>query len=185
MLGPEQLAWFEDQMGTSKATWKIIGNQVIFSDLYPQNLDAWDGYPAEKKRIVESIRTNNLKNIVFITGDTHGSWAIEAATDIKKTYKPKISQGAFAVELGTTSVSSANGDEYTSVDSVKAAEQALLRGNPHIKYFNDRDHGYLLLTLYPNKAKAEWWYVATLRRIDDRETLGKKFEIATGKNTLQ
>jgi alkaline phosphatase D len=185
MLGPEQLAWFEDQMSTSKATWKIIGNQVIFSDLYPQNLDAWDGYPAEKKRIVESIRTNNLKNIVFITGDTHGSWAIEAATDIKRTYKPKISQGAFAVELGTTSVSSANGDEYKSVDSVKAAEQALLRGNPHIKYFNDRDHGYLLLTLYPHKAKAEWWYVATLRRIDDQETLGKKFEITAGKNTLQ
>src|SRR5690349_8299728 len=58
MLGAEQLHWFENHLRESKASWKIIGNQVLFADVniegiykkgMPKNLDAWDGYPAEKK----------------------------------------------------------------------------------------------------------------------------------------
>ncbi|MFM8913247.1 MAG: alkaline phosphatase D family protein, partial [Flammeovirgaceae bacterium] len=150
MLGAKQLQWFQEQLKSSKATWKLIGNQVIFSDVYlqkvfpkmPRNLDSWDGFPAEKKKLVDFINEDKISNLVFVSGDTHASWAIEAATGITKNYKP------FAIELGTTSVSSGNGDERKPADSVNLAEQALMKENPHIKYVNDRDHGYLLLTLY-------------------------------------
>jgi len=186
MLGAEQLSWFEQNLKTSKATWKIIGNQVIFSDLLntaspkmPRNLDSWDGYPKEKKKIVDFIATNKIKDIVILTGDTHGSWAIEATNEVKKNYVP------FAIEFGTTSVSSANGDEYKSVDTVKMAEQAIMKANPQIKYVNDRDHGYLLITLYPAKTKAEWYYVETLRKRDEKEFLAKKFEVDKGSPRLK
>jgi len=187
MLGPEQLAWFENSMKSSKAVWKIIGNQVIFSDVelspvypkMPRNLDSWDGYPAEKKNIINFILDNKIKDVIFVTGDTHASWAIEAATDIKKTYAP------FAIEFGTTSVSSANDDEYHSSDTVKMMESALLKANPHIKYINDRDHGYLLLTLYPQKAKGEWYFMESLREAETKEYLAKKFEVVKGSNKLK
>jgi alkaline phosphatase D len=182
MLGKEQLTWFKNSLAHSSASWKIIGNQVIFSDVYlsavfpkmPRNLDSWDGYPAEKRLIKDLITNNQIRNILFVTGDTHGSWAIEAATDVKKIYTP------FAIELGTPSISSANGDERKSADTVKMAEAALMKKNPHIKYINDRDHGYLLLTLFPSKAKAEWFYVKTLRHPDGEEYLAKRFEIEKG-----
>lgn len=186
MLGAEQLAWFEKQL-QSTATWKVIGNQVIYSDIMqgavfpnmPRNLDSWDGYQAEKKKIKEFILNHKIKDVVFLTGDTHASWAIEVSTDISARYKP------FAVEFGTTSISSANDDEYHSVDTVLMMEKAMLKSNPHIKYLNDREHGYLLLTLYPQKAKAEWFYVETLREPNSGERLAKKMEVALGSYSLK
>jgi alkaline phosphatase D len=175
MLGQAQLDWFKNQLKNSKGSWKIIGNQVIFSDMklapihpsLPTNFDSWDGYPAEKKKLKDFILQNKINNIVFITGDAHSSWAIEAATDVKRTYSP------FAIELVTTSISSANGDEKYSEDTVKANEQKMLKINPHLKYLNNQDHGYMILTLTPQKAKAEWWFVKTVRLPETEEFLGK------------
>jgi alkaline phosphatase D len=186
MLGNEQLVWFEKQLG-SASTWKVIGNQVLFSDVLlssvypnmPRNLDSWDGYQAEKKKVKEFILQNKINDVVFLTGDTHASWAIEVATDVNKNYVP------FAVEFGATSISSANDDEYHPTDTVVMMENALLKANPHIKYINDRDHGYMVLTLYTQKAKAEWYYVETLRQADARERLGKKVEVTKGSYKLK
>lgn len=186
MLGADQLTWFEKQL-ESNATWKVIGNQVIFSDVLldavypnmPRNLDSWDGYVAEKKKIKEFILQNKINNVVFLTGDTHASWAIEVATDIAKTYQP------FAIEFGTTSVSSANDNEYHATDTVEMMEKALLKTNPHIKYLNDRDHGYMILTLYPTKAKAQWYFVKTLREINGDEQLDKTIEVIKGSVKLK
>ncbi len=55
-----------------------------------------------------------------------------------------------------------------------------MKQNSHVKYVNDRDHGYLLLTLYPAKTKAEWFYVKTLREPGAEEFLAKKFEVEKG-----
>jgi alkaline phosphatase D len=191
MLGDEQLQWFKGKLQDSKAAWKIIGNQVIYSDVFlkdvypktPRNLDAWDGYPAEKKNIRDFIVQNKIQDMVFVTGDTHASWAIEAVAGDK--YLPATSKGALAVEFGTTSISSANGDEGKGEDEVKRGEQAVLKSNPHIKYLDNRHHGYLLLTLYPTKTKAEWYYVETVRQPESKEFLGKKFEVAKGSVKLK
>lgn len=188
MLGTQQLQWLEQQLGSSTATWKVIGNQVMYSDIYlskvypnmPRNLDSWDGYPSEKNKLRDHIVGNQLKDLIFLTGDTHASWAIEVAFDVKKTYNAASSAGAFAVEFGTTSVSSANDDEYRDVETVKNMEAALLKDNPHIKYLNDRDHGYLLLTLFPDRARAEWYYMETVRKPDTNEYLARQFEVKRG-----
>lgn len=193
MLGTEQLNWFENNLKNSTATWKVIGNQVMFADIelsavypnMPRNLDSWDGYPAEKQKVRNFIVENKLKDLIFLTGDTHASWAIEAATDVKKTYNPKTSAGAFAVELGTTSVSSANDDEYRGADTVRMMEKALLGKNPHIKYLNARDHGYLLLTLFPERARADWYYMETLRQPQTNEFLGASYQLEKGSVKLK
>lgn len=187
MLGREQLTWFEENLKQSKANWKVIGNQVIFAEInlssvwpkMPRNLDSWDGYPAEKKAIEDFIVKNKIKDIVFTTGDTHGSWAIEVPDGIKKNYS------AYAVEFGTTSISSANGDEYKNIDTVRRAEVSVMKNNPHVKYVNDRDHGYMLLTLYPDKAKVDWFYTKTLRQPETEETLGKSFVVERGTSRLK
>jgi alkaline phosphatase D len=193
ILGPEQLVWFESQLKSSQATWKIIGNQVIFSDVdqslispkNPKNLDSWDGYPAEKKSIADFIRQNKLSNLVFLSGDSHASWAFEVSLDPSRTYNKNNSKGALAVEFGVTSISSANSNEYASDDTVRMEEANLLKSNPHLKYTNHRDHGYLLLTLFPQKAKGEWYFIETLLKPDEGEHLGKKLEVEKGQNHLK
>jgi len=182
MLGATQHEWLERKLKTSAAKWKVIGNQVIFSDvLYsktlrktPRNLDSWDGFPAEKKRLTDFIQSNQINNIIFITGDSHASWAIEVIPYRSKTYNPITSEGAIAIEFGTTSVSSGNLDERFPVDQVKSMEAELIQLNPHVKYHNNRDHGYFLLTLYPEKAVGEWFFMESIRTQQTSEFLGSK-----------
>jgi alkaline phosphatase D len=151
----------------------------------PRNLDSWDGYPAEKNKVIQFLKDNQLKDVIFLTGDTHSSWAIEVATDVKQTYNPKTSAGALAVEFGTTSISSANDDEYRATDTVRMMEKLLLSKNPHIKFLNARDHGYLLLSVYPTHAKAQWYYVNSVREPKTDEYLAATFTVDKGSVQLK
>jgi alkaline phosphatase D len=185
MLGSEQLNWFLTQLQESKATWKVVGNQVIFSKLdesfneNAKSTDNWNGYPVEQRKVSGYIKNQNIKDVLFLTGDTHASWAFEVMEN------DPASKKAIAVEFGTPSVSSGNWDERYSLDTAKLGEQLYQKFNPHLRYVNGVDHGYLLLTLYPDRAKAEWFYVETLREINLRERLGKKVEVKAGSTKLQ
>ena len=192
MLGKDQLLWFEEQLSNSNATWKIIGNQVIYSYLnwgrptFNINLDSWDGYPLEQRRIAQFIRDKAIENVVFVTGDTHSSWAFEVSVDPFNDYNPANGEGAFAVEFGTTSINSANSNERFPTDSVKAHEERIVNSeiNPHLKYANLRDHGYLVITLTPATAQADWYYVDTLKEPSTKETLGKTVTVRSGEVRL-
>ena len=194
MLGEEQLSWLQKQLSSSQSQWKVIGNQVIFSYLnwgyepsFTINLDSWDGYPIEQKRIADYIKSEGLKDIVFITGDTHSSWAFESTVDPFNDYDAETSAGAIAVEFGTTSINSANANERYDTDTVRMHEQTLVDSplNPHLKYANLRDHGYLLLTLTPEEAIASWYYVASLREKTTKTELGKRLFVKTGETKLR
>lgn len=193
MLGAEQLAWFKGQLSESATTWKVIGNQVIFSlmDLSwrnpesPYNLDAWDGYPYEQSQITQFLATEKITNTIFTTGDTHCSWAFEVPLDIA-AYKENPSSNTVAVEFGTPSVTSANFNESTPDDQVLEAEKVFVHPNfnPHLKYVNLRDHGYLLLTLNQEETIAEWYYVDQIKERTSKEQMGKRYVVKNGSNTL-
>jgi len=167
MLGDEQLNWFKEKLVNANSQWKIIGNQVIFSYLnwgqesFSINLDSWDGYPLERESIKQMIIENGIENVVFVTGDTHSSWAFEVTDKPFTEYNPDTGEGAFAVEFGTTSINSGNSDERSPVEVVKELENYITNSpvNPHLKYSNLRDHGYLLLSLTKKSATASWYFV--------------------------
>lgn len=58
----------------SAARVKLVVTSVMF---YPDRKldgdDAWKGFPAQRLRLLELIRTHRLQNVVFISGDVHGS----------------------------------------------------------------------------------------------------------------
>jgi len=184
MLGATQLNWFKNELKTSDATWKVIGNQVIFSpcdisDLgfgSPINLDAWDGYPYEQNQISQFIQNEKIDNVIITAGDTHSSWAFEIpAVDGKSN---------IAIEIGTPSITSSNSDEGRPVEQVKQAEQIIKTKNPHLKYTDLRNHGYVVLNLTEAAMIAEWYYVDRLNAPSDKEMLGKKYVVKNGKNQL-
>jgi alkaline phosphatase D len=191
MLGKDQLSWFESQL-KEKDRWKIIGNQVMFSPLdqgagNPNqgiNLDSWGGYPLERNRISNFIQSNRINDVVFLAGDTHSSWALEVIND-PRTSSNKNIKVPFAVELGTTSISSGNANEYATDEEVIQREKKFMEMNRHLKYTNQRDHGYLLLTVTQTRAKASWYFVDELLTMSAREHLGKTFVIERGKAALR
>lgn len=189
MLGKEQLDWFKKQLTTSKAKWKIIGNQVIFSPLdlswrnpkIPYNLDAWDGYPYEQQQIRQFLWDNKISNVLFTTGDTHCSWAFEVPTSLA-AYKENTNQ-TVAIELGTPSISSSNFNDGSRTDEEVIKAEVIFQQpqfNPHLKYVNLRDHGYLLLTLNIREAIAEWYYVDKIHEPSSKEQLGMRYLINRG-----
>ncbi len=192
MLGKEQLAWFKEQLSNSKAQWKVIGNQVIFSKLDISalgwrgviNTDAWDGYPAEQDDITRHLINNQIGNVIFVSGDTHRAWAFEVPESIE-AYKNDPS-ATVAVEFGATSISSANTDERVPVDTVLLIEKRSMdpQFNPHMKYNNQRDHGYILLTLNAEEAVAKFQVVETVKKKTNVERTDKTARVKSGSHSL-
>lgn len=192
MLGNEQLSWFLNELGKNEEKWQVVGNQVIFSYLnygrpdFNLNMDSWDGYPVERQTITNYLEDNAIENVIFVTGDTHSGWAFEVVTNPLLGYDSLSGIGAFAVEFGTTSVSSGNADERYDTDTVKMHEDLVLKPlNPHLKYVNMRDHGYLLLTLNRDEAKAEWYVISTLKDPRSTERLDASAKVAHGTHRVE
>ncbi len=179
MLGPNQLEWFQSNIRNSNATWKVIGNQVIFSDRIllssknPKSMDAWDGYPAEKNKIAHTILDEGISDVIWITGDTHSSW-------IFNTVVQDVSDTPIAVEFGGTSVNSGNYGDRVSRDTVRMVEAEYLKNNPHLKYTNLADHGYFLLTLTNDQARVQYYYSDTVKEPSNKERLGYEGVVASG-----
>ena len=180
MLGAQQLSWFKEQLSSSTAKWKLIGNQVIFSPLNMArvrdrqfNMDAWDGYAAERDHIISYIDENEISNVVIVTGDTHMSWAFEVpfeASAYKNNYR------SVAVEIGTPSITSSNLNEGSPSEDVIMGEKMLQVSNPHLKYVDGRNHGYTILTLQQETATVDWYYVSNLKTKSYVERLGKQLK---------
>ncbi len=190
MLGIEQREWFLDNLSKSKATWKVIGNQVIFSGVDMAhvrksvvNLDAWDGYPYEQQLIKEFLHNQKIENTIFVTGDTHSSWAFETPLTYE-AYAEKGSEATLAVEFGTTSISSPTQGTNRPKELVMEAEKAMMDKNPHIKYANFRNNGYVVLTLTDSVATAEWYYVETVKAASKDEFLGNIARVNKGSTKL-
>lgn len=192
LLGDIQMGWLANNLMSSQATWKVIGNQVIYSYLdwgyenFHINLDSWDGYPIEQQELAGFLKQDSIKNVIFVTGDTHTAWAFEATNNPFVDYDPNTGRGAFAVEFGVTSINSANSNERVSDGEVRLHEKNIVNSkiNPHLKYTNMRDHGYLILTLNDSMAHAEYKVVNTLKQPTSTLKTDKVFTVYKGTSQL-
>ena len=72
MLGAAQYAAFTRAVKASKATWKVIVNEVPIQQFYALPYDRWEGYAAERVKLLRFLQAN-VKNVVFLTTDTHAN----------------------------------------------------------------------------------------------------------------
>jgi alkaline phosphatase D len=78
MLGAEQLAWFEQTLAASDATWKVIVASVplvIPTGFAPGDSfadgDSGRGFEREAAHILDTLRAHGIRNSVWITTDVH------------------------------------------------------------------------------------------------------------------
>jgi alkaline phosphatase D len=71
LLGARQLARFLRDVRRSTATFKVIVNETPMMQLYALPYDRWEGYAAERQKVVEALRA--VKNVVVLTTDTHAN----------------------------------------------------------------------------------------------------------------
>lgn len=72
ILGKEQLEWLLDALSNSKATFKLIciGGQVLNSADVFEN---YATYKEEREYLLNQIKENNIRGVLFLTGDRHHS----------------------------------------------------------------------------------------------------------------
>ncbi len=193
MIGTEQFEWLTNGMQQSKARWRILGNQVIMSSLdnskvFPKNpkfMDMWDGYPAERNRLFHFFESQNMQNIVVVTGDCHTSWVMDLtrAPQDPTQYDKKTGKGVVGIEFTTPSITSANYDEYVKPFLVKIAQRRFTKKgtNPHVRFMDLMHHGYLILTLNQESAQGEWFYMKRINRPNRQEKRGQVYQYSGAK----
>ncbi|MEU7136615.1 alkaline phosphatase D family protein [Streptomyces sp. NPDC046261] len=151
LLGAQQEGWLYAGFGSSTATWNVIPQQVAFcrrrlsAQGSPLSMDAWDGYPANRTRLLQAARTAGITNLMVLSGDSH----INLAMDIKDDFDNPASATRGVEILGTSTSSGADGLEKPE------DWEALLRVNPHMKYYAKR-RGHVVITLTPTEARADF-----------------------------
>jgi alkaline phosphatase D len=178
ILGEEQRNWLFNQIDSSKATWKIYGNQVMMSEEGENHpdVDAWTGYPFEREKVIDKLISTADKNHVILTGDTHRSWSFDLSKYPFDTsyYKPHTGIGTFGVEFAAPSLASPNRNESSPGTSPGPFQQALLVENPHLRYSDLDNHGYFILDVTNLKVQADYHYVDT-KFTSNRDSLGKSW----------
>lgn len=152
LTGAEQERWLIDGWKASRARWNVVPQQVLFSERrnvpgssFKLSMDAWDGYPASRQRVLAGAEAAGVENLMVLTGDVHVAFAL----DIKADFRDPASR-TVGTELVATSVSSGrNGAD-------KPANHATLtRANPHMRFYNGR-RGYVTVTLGEREARADF-----------------------------
>ncbi len=134
MTGPEQEIWLLEGLRRSTTRWTVLAQQTIMApfdyDLGPglaYNLDQWDGYPAARKRVLDTIARWKPRNPVIVSGDWHSHW-------VNDIVHPDT--GLIASEFVCTSISSGIGWD--------ADVRQGLPANPHVKLYNGTYRGYVM-----------------------------------------
>ncbi len=147
LLGWEQEAWLDRGFAESKAQWNVIAQDVLVAPLNQRDLtnhkpgrwtDGWDGYMANRERMLASIQRRQLKNPVFWGGDIHSFWTTDLHADANDLDSPIV-----ATEFVGSSVTS-DGPPFE-------AFKALLPLNPHVRFFDSRQRGYVSVEIAEQK----------------------------------
>lgn len=116
----------------------------------PSNLDAWDGYPADRQRVYDIFTAAKARPIV-LAGDSHMFWVNELWND--------SGDRRVAAEFGATSITSPG---YGDILPGAPIGDAFVQRNKEVRYSHGSAKGFVLLTLEHGKATGELMTVSTI-----------------------
>jgi alkaline phosphatase D len=137
----------------------------------PLNLDAWDGYPAARERLLRSALDANA-NLLVLSGDSHNSWAFDL--DLAGT--------PAGAEFAGSSVTSPGLEAYTPGVAPAEVERAIRARNPALKWAEMSRRGYMALTLTPDRATGEWLSLDSIRARSTRLASRHVMSVRRGAN---
>ncbi|MDO5290442.1 MAG: alkaline phosphatase D family protein [Pseudomonadota bacterium] len=213
LLGAEQLAWLQQQMAQSAATWQVLGQQVLMARMHfpasvltalgqandspqamaaalqavtdyltaqqlaaqnpaalseaqralldPQrnprlgyNLDAWDGYPAEREKVLLSA-AQLQKKLLVLAGDTHNAWGSQLT----------LQNGTVVGhEFAAQSISSPGLEVLFGSVPPAQTRQIFMSMVGDLRYAETEHRGLLLMHFTPTEASGQWVFVDSVKQ---------------------
>jgi alkaline phosphatase D len=97
-LGDAQFRTFRRAIRRSKARFKVIVNELAIQQYYVLPYDRWEGYEAERRRMLRFL-SRNVKNVVFLSTDVHATLVNDARFQTLEEGGPRDS-GILDVTVG-------------------------------------------------------------------------------------
>lgn len=182
ITGAAQMDWLTAGLVSGSARWQLVGNSVMISPLaFPPmdpattaavtevlgipreglapNTDQWDGYTADRRRLLTALTDRNATNIVYLTGDIHSSWASDVPLDAA-AYPNGPTAGAEFVVPSVTSLGIGDLLPGPPRTGSVALENSIRTLNRHIRYTELDSHGYGVVDIAAEQVRMEWFYTA-------------------------
>jgi alkaline phosphatase D len=149
---------------------RATANAVAASEVgLPLNLDAWDGYPAARDRLLRSALDAD-SNLLVLTGDSHNGWA----------YDLDLGGAPAGVEFAGQSVTSPGLEGYATAAAPADVERGFRARNPALKWMDASRRGYLTLSLTPDRATGEWLSLDTVRTRSTKIAATQRMSVTRG-----
>ncbi|WP_405474242.1 alkaline phosphatase D family protein [Streptomyces canus] len=207
ITGRAQLDWLKAGLKSSDTTWRLVGNSVMISpfaigslsaDLLrplaellglPKeglalNTDQWDGYTDDRRELLAHLRSNAIRNTVFLTGDIHMAWANDVPVDAG-TYPLSASA---ATEFVVTSVTSDNLDDLLKVPegTVTALAAPVIQvANRHVHWVDTDRHGYGVLDITADRAQMDYYVLSDKTKANATSSWARSYRTRTGTQKVE
>ncbi len=194
-LGARQMNWVKRQLSASKAAWKVMANEVmIMPVMLPggafAQFDQWQGYPTEREELLQHIRTKNIRDVVFITGDIHTFVAgdVRTALGTGDTVAVEFVGGSITsrgIGEGEAAILPTGND--LAPNTPPAVVDLLRSLNPWADQADLDHHGYARVTATQKRFDCEFVRVATVKK-RSTETLtakGFRWSVARGQRSIK
>ena len=211
ILGAGQREWLLSGLPSSATTWKVLGNPVMFSRLViapplaaaltsalgpvaPAGLplppalyvEDWNGYGADRRRVIDALVAKPIDNVVFLTGDYHESFVAEVPPAIENYPLDGKSVATEFVAPAVTSPGLAEVLESGGFPNGEAAniafETNLTVNNPWFKYHEGRSHGFGVVEFAADRAQYDFWFVADATDRATAARVGASWQVVKGSN---
>jgi alkaline phosphatase D len=161
LLGPQQEAWLDQAFARAGQGWNIIGQQTLFVPRVAPTPDktivwndGWDGYPAARQRLIDSMHKRELRNAVLLGGDVHENWVGHVKADFADPKSKNL-----AVEFCGTSITS-----RSNASNDKLPER--LARNPHFVFADSERKGYGVCEFTPKRMSTALRVVSDVTKKD-------------------
>ena len=154
LLGAAQERWLAEGWDAARP-WNLLAQQTLmarFSWSDPASAtgaaagtywtDGWDGYPAARQRLLDSVVQRKLPGVVVLGGDVHSNYVADLKTDWSDPASRVI-----ATEFCGTSI--------TSLSMPQSRLDAARGFNPHVHHAHSDQRGYVRFTLSAARLQAQ------------------------------
>ena len=177
LMGTKQEAWLKENLKRSHARWNVIPQQVWMMQVANHraggdvfSTDTWDGYPAERNRLMRFLDEAEIPNAVVLTGDAHQNLVGNLKADFDRPDSPVV-----GVEFAGTAISSGGGTpESEAVFQTRMADQ------PHLRWHEGVKRGYMTCTLDRDVYRTDVWAVEDLKNPASPVTKSASFIVENG-----
>lgn len=179
LLGAAQEQWLAEGWSLERP-WNLLAQQTLmarlsWSELDPARSDAgtfwtdgWDGYPAARRRLLDTVARRQVPGLVVLGGDMHAHYVSPVLDD---DYWPGAR--VLGAEFCGTSISS-GGLPQERVSAARAF-------NPHVLHARSDQRGTLRLRVTPARTEADLRVIADVRDAASPATSQGRFVVEAGR----